>query len=97
MDMTKERSPVNGCWVSQQLPSGTPRVGVVEQAIDAGTDSQAKVRWLRSKDTSIVPVSELRSGFKLGMDVMVTSSPQGRKLGEGSTVQVRSVAGAEQE
>ena len=96
MDMTKERSPVNGCWVSQQLPSGTSRVGVVEQAIDAGTDSQAKVRWLRSKDTSIVPVSELRSGFKLGMDVMVTSSPQGRKLGEGSTVQVRSVAGAEQ-
>ena len=52
MDMTKERSPVNGCWVSQQLPSGTPRVGVVEQAIDAGTDSQAKVGYVQR-----IPVS----------------------------------------
>lgn len=96
MDKTNELSPVNGCWVSQQLPSGESRIGVVDQVIRTGAEHQAKVRWLHIREESVVPVSQLRSGFKLGMDVMVTSSTQGRRLGEGITLQARTVAGMEQ-
>ncbi|WP_299021913.1 DEAD/DEAH box helicase [uncultured Photobacterium sp.] len=89
-------NPIRGCWVS--LPTNTKenRTGIVLQIYSRQEGSQAQVKWIPTGEISVVPVIQLRNGFKLGMDVLAAHTDAGLKLQEGVIKQARKVGGSEQ-
>lgn len=89
---------VPGCWVSQPLPSGNERRGIVKMAIAKEGGDQLQVHWFSpEKKLAYVDASAVRSGFQNGMDVLDDTPGSGvRSLGRGVIMQQRTLAGSEQ-
>lgn len=88
-------APFPGCWVSQDLPNGNARTGIVEKQTVDGELITLKVLWLKDRQVSFVRPEEVNSGFKLGMDVMLAIDDL-YSFGEGVIVQSRSNHGTTQ-
>ena len=84
--------PLPGCWVSLNQNSSIEKLGIVIQQIVDGDRSTLKVHWFSTKDVTTVNADEVNSGFKLGMDVML-SIDDSFEFGEGIILQTRAVAG----
>ncbi len=94
---TKSLLPVRHAWVRQQMPDGNERRGRVESAIDRGDRVDVMVKWQGSIDTSTIPLSELRSGFRPLMEVQDIPNSRTRKpLGEGVILKMRTLGGRDQ-
>lgn len=88
-------APSPGCWVSQKLPNGTIRTGIVEKQTVDGELITLKVLWVPERHASFVRPEEVNSGFKLGTDVMLAIDDL-YSFGEGVIVQSRSANGITQ-
>ncbi len=89
--------PTKNSWVKQKLPSGDSRFGRVKSAIDRGDVIDVTVIWLGTGEKSIVPLSELRSGFKPQIEVQDIPNSRTRKpLGEGVTLKTRTLGDRDQ-
>lgn len=89
---TKERLiPTANCWVYHHDAHG-----VVIGTMDGPEGLSAKVRFV-DKFERIVPIGELSSGFKVGMEVQhVPSRPGAQSLGEGLVLKTRTLGFADQ-
>lgn len=95
--MNKRLIPVQNAWVKYQMPSGEERFGRVETAIPRTEGIQVKVKWHGNHESSLVPLADLRSGFKLNMDVQDVPNSRTRKsFGEGVIVKTRTIGGRDQ-
>ena len=87
--------PVQDTWVKQRLENGNERFGRVTTAIDTGKGVEVTVKWHdpnRQNQTSTVPLSELRSGFKPQMEVQDIPQSRTRKsIGEGIILKSRRI------
>jgi len=91
--MTDEKPliPVVGSWVQPRAEERYGRVVGHEHRADGPL---MHVQWLRPNAREWVPLSRLRNGFKLGMDVQdVPFSRVRRPLGEGQVVETRELGG----
>lgn len=96
--MSTEMRPIVGCWISQRLPDGSVRTGVVEGQLGGVPCENLKVKWRKGGDgSSVVPAQGVRSGFVLGMEVQDAAPDLGsRSIGIGMVMQLRELAGFEQ-
>ncbi len=79
------------------MPDGSERHGRVESAIDRGDRVDVMVKWQGSIDTSTIPLSEVRSGFRPLMEVQDIPNSRTRKpLGEGVILKTRTLGGRDQ-
>lgn len=91
--MTSTLVPVKGCWVMERNVDN-PRFGVVSGFSKIPGQELVHVRWHHSNVISEVPVSHIKSGFKVGMDVEdVPYSRVKKSLGEGVVVSLKSFGG----
>ncbi|MDI5877881.1 SNF2-related protein [Shewanella xiamenensis] len=88
-------APSPGCWVSQKLPNGTIRTGIVERQTVDGELITLKVLWLPEHERSFVRPADVNSGFRLGTDVMLAIDDL-YSFGEGVIIQSRSANGTTQ-
>ena len=94
---SSELLPVRHCWVKQGRPDGTERFGRVKSAIDRGDRVDVTVVWHGANETSTVPLSELRCGFRPMMEVQDIPSSRTRKtMGEGVVLKTRTLGGRDQ-
>lgn len=87
--------PVIGCWVADRRGDQQIRGSVKSSTIVKG-EAFLQVKWHQSKQTSLLPLTEARCGFKLGMDV--EDQPYSRvrpSLGEGVIIALRELGGRE--
>ena len=87
--------PVNGCWVIDKRRDPQFRGSVVGSTLVKGEEF-LQVKWHQTKQTSLLPLTEARCGFKLGMDV--EDQPYSRvrpSLGEGVIIALRELGGRE--
>ncbi len=95
--MNNRLIPVQNSWVKYLTTSGEERLGRVEAAIPRVEGVQIKVKWHGHQECSLVPLAELRSGFKLNMDVQDVPNSRTRKsFGEGVIVKTRTIGGRDQ-
>lgn len=93
MTMNSSLVPVKGCWVMEKNGEN-PRIGMVTGISKIPGQDVVHVRWHHSKVISEVPVFQLKSGFKVGMDVEdVPYSRVKKSLGEGVIVSLKSFGG----
>jgi superfamily II DNA or RNA helicase len=86
-----------GCWVALPTSNGDLRKGVVTKVIEQDAGIRLQVFWIKEQQSSVVPASEVRSGFANGMDVQdQTPGPGVTSLGVGVVMQQRSLGGCEQ-
>jgi hypothetical protein len=71
--------PVRHAWVKQMRPDGSERLGRVESAIDRGDRVDVTVAWHGANETSTVPLSTLRCGFRPMMQVQDIPDSRTRK------------------
>ncbi|MEA3277472.1 MAG: helicase-related protein [Pseudomonadota bacterium] len=89
--------PVRHAWVKQMRADGTERLGRVESAIDRGDRVDVTVAWHGANETSTVPLSTLRCGFRPMMEVQDIPDSRTRKtMGEGLVVKTRTLGGRDQ-
>jgi len=94
---SKQLLPVKHCCVKHSMPNGSDRYGHVESTIDRGDTVQVAVKWQQSKEISTVPLSDLRGGFRLQMDVQDVPNSRTRKpLGLGVVLKTRTLGGRDQ-
>jgi len=94
---SKQLLPVRHSWVKQTLSCGSDRFGRVESAIDRGDTIQVTVKWQGATETSSVPLTELRCGFKPQMEVQDIPNSRTRKpLGEGLILKTRTLGERDQ-
>ena len=94
---SKQLLPVRHAWVRQQKSNGDDRFGRVESAIDTGERVQVTVKWQGTGESSTLPLSELRCGFKAMMEVQDVPNSRTRKpLGEGIILRTRTLGGRDQ-
>jgi superfamily II DNA or RNA helicase len=92
--MRKILIPRENAWVRRASNSELGIVTAVESHL---TSPHCRVRWFESKRQEIIRVSDLRSGFKIGMEVQdVPVSRSRRSLGEGFVVETRTLGGRDQ-
>lgn len=95
--MNNRLIPVQNSWVKYLTTSGEEKLGRVEAAIPRTDGIQIKVKWHGNHDSSLVPLAELRSGFKLNMDVQDVPISRTRKsFGEGVIIKTRTLGGRDQ-
>lgn len=98
--MSKNSSPmlpVHHAWVKQIRPDRTERLGRVESAIDRGDRVDVTVAWYGENETSTVPLSTLRCGFRPMMEVQDIPASRTRKtMGEGVVLKTRTLGGRDQ-
>jgi superfamily II DNA or RNA helicase len=93
----KQLLPVRHAWVRQQKSNGDDRFGRVESAIDTGERVQVTVNWQGAGESSTVPLTSLRCGFKPMMEVQDVPNSRTRKpLGEGIVLRTRTLGGRDQ-
>jgi len=86
--------PVENCWVKH---IETERVGRVRRRFARKDNIDLDVHWLKSNKTSLVDLSEVENGFKVGMEVQnVPSSVSRESLGEGVILRTRTIGGRDQ-
>lgn len=89
--------PVHHSWVKQVRPDGTERLGRVKSAIDRGDRVDVTVAWHGTNETSIVPLSALRCGFRPMVEVQDIPASRTRKtMGEGMVLKTRTLGGRDQ-
>jgi len=94
---TRPILPVRHAWVKQVRPDGTERSGRVKSAIDRGDRVDVTVAWHGMNDTSTVPLSTLRCGFRPMMEVQDLPASRTRKtMGEGVVLKTRTLGGRDQ-
>ncbi|EGV28161.1 helicase domain-containing protein [Thiorhodococcus drewsii AZ1] len=94
---TRPILPVRHAWVKQVRPDGTERSGRVKSAIDRGDQVDVTVAWHGTNDTSTVPLSTLRCGFRPMMEVQDLPASRTRKtMGEGVVLKTRTLGGRDQ-
>lgn len=92
--MGKILVPCENCWVKKADTKEPGIVISVERNLDP---PQCRVIWLETKREEILQVSDLRSGFMLGMEVQDIPASRVRKsLGEGVVVETRTIGGRDQ-
>jgi len=87
--------PVNGCWVIDRRIDTQIRGTVVGTSFIKG-EQYLQIKWHNSQQTTLLPITEARCGFKLGMDV--EDQPYSRvrqSLGEGVIISIRDLGGRE--
>jgi len=95
--MTSPILPVRHAWVKQTRPDGTERFGRVKSAIDRVDRVDVTVAWHGTNETSTVPLSDLRCGFRPMMEVQDLPASRTRKtLGEGLVLKTRTLGGRDQ-
>jgi len=95
--ISQQLIPVRHSCVRQIMPNGTQKFGRVESAHEQGKDTVISVHWYDSNEQSTVPLTSLRSGFKVNMDVQdVPHSRTRRPLGEGVVLKTRSIGNRDQ-
>ncbi|MDD5632548.1 MAG: DEAD/DEAH box helicase, partial [Methylococcales bacterium] len=95
--MNKQLIPVQNAWVKYTLSSGQERLGRVEATIPRQDGIHVKVKWHGGDECTLLPLSDLRSGFKLNMDVQDVPNSRIRKpLGEGVIIKTRTLGGRDQ-
>lgn len=95
--MNNRLIPVQNAWVKYSMPSGDERFGRVEAAIPRTEGIHIKVKWHGNNESTLLPLAELRSGFKLNMDVQDVPNSRTRKsFGEGVIVKTRTIGGRDQ-
>jgi superfamily II DNA or RNA helicase len=95
--MNKQLIPVQNAWVKFTLSSGQERFGRVEATIPRKDGIQVKVKWHNGDESTLLPLSELRSGFKPNMDVQDVPNSRTRKpFGEGVILKTRTLGGRDQ-
>lgn len=86
--------PVKGAWVTD-IARGYS--GTVVNRDQSPEEPKILVKWHLSKESSWLPLSQLSSGFRKGMDVKDIPYSRVRKsLGEGVTVDLRSIGQRDQ-
>jgi len=93
MTIPERHLPVAGCRVLCPLPSGEESAARVIRSDIIQDEARAQLAWPGRKETTLIPVSRLRSGFKSGMHVSAAGSREARRFGEGMIVQSNHVAG----
>lgn len=89
--------PVPNAWVKYILASGDEKFGRVEAVIPDKENIQIKVKWHGANNSSLVSLTELRSGFKPKMDVQDVPNSRIRKsFGEGVVLNLRTLGGRDQ-
>ena len=89
--------PVHHAWVRQIRPDRSERLGRVESAIDRGDRVDVTVAWHGENETSTVPLSTLRCGFRPMMEVQDIPASRTRKtMGEGVVLKTRTLGGRDQ-
>ena len=89
--------PVQNAWVKLTLPSGQERVGRVETSIPRDDGIYIKVKWHGGEDTSLIPLTKLRNGFVVNMEVQDVPNSRTRKaFGEGIIIKTRTLGGRDQ-
>ncbi len=89
--------PVQNSWVKWTHQNGAEKIGRVEAAIPRTDGVHVKVKWHGNQESCLVPLSELRSGFKINMDVQDVPNSRTRKsFGEGIIVKTRAIGGRDQ-
>lgn len=89
--------PVPNCWVKQKLNSGEERIGRVKSAVPINGDIEVAVKWMGGHENSKAYLSELRCGFKPGVEVQDIPRSRTRKtLGEGAVVKTRTIGDRDQ-
>lgn len=95
--MNKRLIPVQNAWVKYTLPSGQERVGRVEATIPRQDGIHVKVKWHSGDESTLLPLSDLRSGFKPNMDVQDIPNSRIRKsFGDGVIIKTRTLGGRDQ-
>lgn len=89
--------PVQNAWVKWTHHNGDEKIGRVEAAIPRTDGIHVKVKWHGNQESCLIPLSELRSGFKINMDVQDVPNSRTRKsFGEGIIVKTRTIGGRDQ-
>jgi len=95
--MYKQLIPVQNAWVKFTLSSGQERLGRVETSIPRDDGIHVKVKWHSGDESTLVPLTDLRSGFQVNMDVQDVPNSRTRKsLGEGTILKTRTLGGRDQ-
>lgn len=93
----KQLIPVPNAWVKYTLSSGKEKFGRVISSIPRESGIFVNVKWHGTEDSSLVPLNDLRSGFKPNMDVQDVPNSRTRKaLGEGVVVKTRTLGNKDQ-
>lgn len=86
--------PCAGAWVRE---CSKEEIGVVLDIDKSREIPHCNVRWIKSKRQEFIPVSQLRSGFRIGMEVQdVPASFVRKSLGEGVVLETRKLGGRDQ-
>ncbi|MGD9727238.1 MAG: helicase-related protein [Nitrospiraceae bacterium] len=98
MSQSRERLlPVGGCVVSRVVQDNRILRGRVQTAVDTGSRIEVTVKWNGGNGTSVLPLSEIRSGFCPSMEVQDIPNSRTRKtLGEGVVLKTRTLGGRDQ-
>lgn len=89
--------PVPGCWVRDREESRADWLGIVRMTISHDNDPKAKVEWLKpDRRQSIVPISQLSCGFRLGTEVLEAGGAGRGSLGFGAIIGLRKLGNREQ-
>lgn len=89
--------PVPNCWVKQKLNTDEERIGRVKSAVPVNGNVEVTVKWMGGYQASKAYLSDLRCGFKPGMDVQDIPRSRTRKtLGEGSVIKTRTIGARDQ-
>jgi ERCC4-related helicase len=95
--MNKRLVPVQNAWVKYMLSSGQERLGRVEAIVPRQDGIHIKVKWHNGDESTLLPLSDLRSGFKPNMDVQDVPNSRTRKsFGEGVIIKTRTLGGRDQ-
>jgi SNF2 family DNA or RNA helicase len=96
-DINKQLIPVRHSCVRQILSNKVQKFGRVESVNDHGEDPAITVQWYDLNEQSVEPLSSLRCGFKINMDVQdVPHSRTRMPLGEGTVLKTRSIGNRDQ-
>ena len=93
MTIPERHLPVPGCRVLCPLPSGEESVARVIRSDTIQNEAKVQLAWPGRKETTWLPASRVRSGFKTGMHVSAAGSREAKRFGEGMIVQSNVVAG----
>jgi superfamily II DNA or RNA helicase len=94
---TKRLLPVRNCWVKKTSSAGDDVFGRVVSSVDRGDDAIVSVKWQKTGKVSAESLSNLRSGFKVQMEVQDLPNSRVRtSLGEGVIQRVRTIGGRDQ-
>jgi len=95
--MNNQLIPTHNAWVKYTLSSGQERFGRVETCITRDDGIYVNVKWHGSHESTLVPLSNLRNGFKINMDVQdIPNSRTRQPLGEGIIIKIRTLGGRDQ-